>query len=664
MIASNGDFNRLQRVAAVCLVLATAGFLIYRALFDHEVPFLTKSGDADWILYPPQLSEKPNFQDINSVPVFRFSKDVRLDSPANRAVLHFKALRKIKLFINKIAIEEIDSSGSNWKKETRIDVTRFLKPGVNRIEAEVRNFRGPGLLFLYLEGVGKKVASDATWDVETDSQPQQKAVVADDTRRLPHPPDLPSPFQAAWAHKFHLVLLFLVSAGLTLWTHYRCPREWISRLPLAACVFISVLWAILFLGKFLSLPAELGFDWWGHLHYIQYLLTQGKTPLAHEGWSTYHPPLFYILSAGMIRVWDFYGGSSQTVPRLLTFFCGLGNIWIVYAMAQRIFRSSGIPVFFAVAFAAIVPMNIYMSAYMTNEVLNGFLMGLCLLATIRILDRSGNGPKTMWVLSLCTGLALITKFTAIAIVPVIFFFAACKLFLDEEIPPSRVLTCLTILFLGPLMLAGWFYLRNWIHFGQPLASNWNILFDGRLSYWQHPGYQTTAYYLGFGEVFVQPFFSGFHSFWDGLYSSFWGDGFLSGGLPAGDRNPAWNYEYVSLGYLLAAPATLIMISGFAKAIRIAVKSPERSLRWSYSFLSATIYLMLVLWIYHSQTAANFSTAKAFYGLFMVAPLSIVFALGMSGLHDLLAPRRFIAVRALLYGWFGTLAGVVYLSYAT
>ena len=55
-------------------------------------------------------------------------------------------------------------------------------------------------------------------------------------------------------------------------------------------------------------------------------------------------------------------------------------------------------------------------------------------------------------------------------------------------------------------------------------------------------------------------------------------------------------------------------------------------------------------------------AQAFYALSAVLPLSIAAALGLSLIPEYFAGPRFAAVRALYYGWLGTLAGALVLSF--
>ena len=107
----------------------------------------------------------------------------------------------------------------------------------------------------------------------------------------------------------------------------------------------------------------------------------------------------------------------------------------------------------------------------------------------------------------------------------------------------------------PLVLAGWWYARNALHFGTPVVGNWRRL-AGQATWWQAPGFHFAGYYLRFGASLWAPFFAGFHSFWDGIYSTLWSDALLGGVARAADRHPQWNYAAMAGVPALSLPATV------------------------------------------------------------------------------------------------------------
>ncbi len=216
-----------------------------------------------------------------------------------------------------------------------------------------------------------------------------------------------------------------------------------------------------------------------------------------------------------------------------------------------------------------------------------------------------------------------------------------------------------LLLLVIIVISGWYYVRNIIHFGRPFMINWNL--PGQ-QWWQDPGFHTIQYYLGFGEALRHPYFSSFHSFWDSIYSTFWGDGLIGGKAFLKGRPAVWNYDYMSAVYLLALPAVGIFLIGLFKAVQIALRDKEKNSRLIMAFLILTVYSIGFFILFSTLKVPIYSQAKAFYGLSAMGPISVIFALGLGAIHNWLASPRLLVGRAVFYGWFGTLISVIYLSF--
>ncbi len=54
-----------------------------------------------------------------------------------------------------------------------------------------------------------------------------------------------------------------------------------------------------------------GYDGVGHAAYALTLLFDARLPHPMEGWSTFHPPLYYALLAGLWSVTGWLGASGQ-----------------------------------------------------------------------------------------------------------------------------------------------------------------------------------------------------------------------------------------------------------------------------------------------------------------------------------------------------------------
>ncbi|HNV87281.1 MAG TPA: glycosyltransferase family 39 protein, partial [Candidatus Omnitrophota bacterium] len=556
----NAVSRRIRFVLVILSVLAAFLFVLWKAFFSLDIAFVRNDSKASWIMrevYPSIL--------MGQSGACLFSKSFNLEEPA-KTILHAKAMRGFTVSVNGDQVFE-KTPAENWKTETRIDISKYLKKGMNTLSFRVSPM-GPALLYAYLDGPPERVATDGSWEVAAAGGFSRAVPVNDIRNPSPYRVDIESPVELFKKSRNILGKFFLVFTGFFLMGRlFRRGEKYLVPVVLGGS---CILWALFFL-KIIKMPLEVGYDVRGHLEYIFLILKNHILPFADQGRAgvpqTYHPPAFYWLSARLLELFQSWRGTGESVLlRIVPFLSGFGNVWIAYFLARELFKSSTGKVFAAAALAAVLPMNFYISAYVSNEGFNGFLSGLSVLIAIMMFGRE----KTRWgwipLLGTVLGLALLTKFTAFVLIPVIFFFLAVKLLVFEKAGLAKSFGLLGGLCLVAGLVCGWYYARNIAHFGHPLVGNAEVI-----SSWLFPGFHTPRYYLQFGEVFRNPYFSAYYSFWDGLYSTFWGDGFFGG---MSDLR-YWNYHFMSIGYLVALPATAFLILGFFDLIRRALrKGPE------------------------------------------------------------------------------------------
>ena len=120
---------------------------------------------------------------------------------------------------------------------------------------------------------------------------------------------------------------------------------------------------------------------------------------------------------------------------------------------------------------------------------------------------------------------------------------------------------------------------------------------------------------------------------------------------------------MSIGYLLAIPATLLLGVGFLRCAWAALRERSAARRAVFGLLVlmcasigfAIFYLTLIL-PFHGQ-------ARAGYGLALIPALALFFAWGFVSVDRWMARREWTPGRVLLFGWWGALLGVLYLSFA-
>jgi len=209
------------------------------------------------------------------------------------------------------------------------------------------------------------------------------------------------------------------------------------------------------------------------------------------------------------------------------------------------------------------------------------------------------------------------------------------------------------------IVAGWYFVRNFIYLGHFYVINWNLPMK---PWWQDPGFHSIGYYLGFGEALRHPFFSGFHSFGDAIYSTFWGDAYMGGVSSFEIQDIFWNFEYMSIVYLLALPASLLFALGLLRSIGMVIRRKDLESNTPLTISILLPYAIGLMILYSTLKVPIYGQAKASYCLSAIGPISVIFGLGLGMVNDWLASPRFWAGRAVFYGWLGTFVSMIYLSF--
>ena len=296
-----------------------------------------------------------------------------------------------------------------------------------------------------------------------------------------------------------------------------------------------------------------------------------------------------------------------------------------------------------------------MSAYVSTEpLLAAWVSGALALATAILLADRVRFAGLAW-LTLLLGAALLTKFTALAVVPIIAFFVALRAWWLDAHGPGMALAWMVGLLGGAALISGWFYTRNWLLFGDPLV--WNLDVPGAATWWMRPGFHTADWYLGFGEALAHPLYAGFASFWDGVYSTLWGDGLVGGMAAPHTRHGMWNDHFQWLTYPLALPATLAMAAGSARLWIGSLRDESPARRLVLSMLVTVLFVLAFSLVLISLRLAFYAQAKAFYLLCAGLPLAIAGAEGLGAVTRWTAQATGPGRRILHCAWVGWMAAL-------
>jgi hypothetical protein len=285
----------------------------------------------------------------------------------------------------------------------------------------------------------------------------------------------------------------------------RRARAWAwARLPELAILLVGV---ALRLTMATGFDVRAGFDFPAHWGYITYVTEHHALPSLMFNTASYHPPLYYVITALLIAA-GFGPGALGWLAALL----GIARLAIVWAGLERWLPESRLARCCALAAAAVLPASVQLDGMITNETLFALLAALVLLVAPKAVLAIREGRLAPVVtLAILLGLAFLTKVSAS-----VFLLAIVAVVVIEIARAPRPLAALRArarpLIVGAALvsaLAGWFFVRNQVLYGKPAPTG----YDGWAKAVQEPyeaipclDRRTLGFFVGFDRrVFADPY---------------------------------------------------------------------------------------------------------------------------------------------------------------
>ncbi len=387
-------------------------------------------------------------------------------------------------------------------------------------------------------------------------------------------------------------------------------------------ILLAAAWALLLVHNFPFIPVASGFDAPLHLNYVSYIQAHHRLPGAREGREMFQAPLYYIISATLLNLADREAlqPSGILLLQMVNLVIGVLTLALVLTGLRLIFPGDWKKPLAGLALAAFLPAQLCLLHYTTNETLSAMFVTAALCVGLHLLQS--RRPWWGWygVLGVVLGLALSSKASASLAVLAIPGVLAVKSMQRGQWTLRVWVGCVGIPLLLCLLVGCWHYLKLWNDYGSPFIGNW----DPKVAapWWQAKGFQTPGYFFCFGDSLTHPFFSGLHSFWDGFYTTLWGDGLWGGATEMWNR-PPWNYDLMAAGFVLALVPTTLVLTGLGCAIGRSFHEANlirlllNGLGWLFAFAILAMSLRV----------PSYAQTKAFYGLPVLLPFCAMGALG-------------------------------------
>ena len=209
-----------------------------------------------------------------------------------------------------------------------------------------------------------------------------------------------------------------------------------------------------------------------HINYVRHIV-DGKgfpvlkldDPELGANYQSHQPPLYYLLAAGVTKALglDLTAESSRIPMRLLNTIIGLATLAGVFFGMKWAFRRDDIAAA-ATAIAGLLPMMIALHGAVSNDpllfALSTWSVALCILSV-----QEGWTVKRALLIGGLTGLAILTKTNAIALLPILVL----ALFLGRKTSKKLNWQVVAVALALPLLLAAPWWMRNQQLYGDPLG---------------------------------------------------------------------------------------------------------------------------------------------------------------------------------------------------
>ncbi|NLP11034.1 glycosyltransferase family 39 protein [bacterium] len=174
-------------------------------------------------------------------------------------------------------------------------------------------------------------------------------------------------------------------------------------------------------------PAWQSPDEYAHYWVSEQIATTGRLPLSNPddvSYEAYQPPLHYVIAAGLLlfphesmafSLTPQKPGGLLLTLRMISLACGAGVIFFSYRLLKNLSRLSHKETLLCTAFIAFLPTFVGVTSSVNNDSLTIFLATLSLF----FLFRDELHDQDAWFSGLTAGLALLSKLTALIILPAI-----------------------------------------------------------------------------------------------------------------------------------------------------------------------------------------------------------------------------------------------------
>jgi hypothetical protein len=237
----------------------------------------------------------------------------------------------------------------------------------------------------------------------------------------------------------------------------------------------AAVWAFFCIGLIILLITPYGNfpDEQSHFHYAMYLREHVKLPpLSFDIREmpipeAFQPPLYYFAGA-LLLLPGFTEQSAIFLLRLLSLLLGTGTVLLTRKTADLLFPEKADLVGLITALVAFNPQFIFTHSGISNISVTSFVCALTFYLSAKgIRERNFSGSLATFLIGFSFGLALLSRTITIYLLPVCLAAIVLMLKQSRKLLIREIIIQFSIFAITALITSGWWYIRNWIQFGDP-----------------------------------------------------------------------------------------------------------------------------------------------------------------------------------------------------
>ncbi len=384
---------------------------------------------------------------------------------------------------------------------------------------------------------------------------------------------------------------------------------------------ILLIAAIVYIWNAFTLPFGSGYDELGHAAYIRKIATTGIIPPPLSGWTTFHPPLYYLLSSLIWKIMESSGPIAvilciRMISCLSIILAGL----LSYVFLKKLNFTNSVSLL-STSILLSLPAAMMAASWIGNEAFTALTSSIACVASV-LLAQKQDDDKLAFFAGILSGLAFASKYTGLVIV--FGLFAATY---NLSTRRFRIRT-ITFAILGLLIISTPVVLRNISTTSSILPMTRSLAPIERVEAHTHITRSIKDYVTFNYECLLDPriynykerqYNSHMDNVWGLTYVGLWFD-------PFGHRLPV-NTSFGMLNIMpwLGLCPTFIMLVGLVDVIKDFIKK-RLSQEW-FPLLTIAIF-ELIIYIYWTWHSATLVAVKGSYLLPLIIPAASFFARGL------------------------------------